>query len=321
MTIILSIASILATAVPAGPALQDPPVAPPGAEQTDSANSSVRIAPPNVTFQPERPVQGSAVLVRVQLDSIRSDPVARIQAELAGEPLHFEADSSGIWQALAGVPIDTKGTARFPVVIAYSSGAADTVSAELPIAIGEYRMEKLTVAPRFGSPPDSALSRRMAEESARARAVSERSHGTPRLWDSTFARPREARITSGFGHGREFNGRVQSRHMGVDFAGAVGTPVRAPARGVVALVDRFYLGGNVVYLDHGAGLVTAYLHLSKHEVAEGDTVERGQVIGLVGATGRVTGPHLHWIARYGSLTINPLSLVDLPPMRASRIVE
>ena len=321
MTIILSFASIFATAVPWGPARQEPPVAPPVVQQADSASSAVRIATPTVAFRPEQPVQGAAVLIRVELDSTRNDPVARIEAELAGEPLHFEADSSGTYLALAGVPIDAKGTVRCPVVIVYESGVADTVSADLPIATGEYRMEKLTVAPRFGSPPDSALARRMAEESARARAVSERSHGTPRLWDSTFARPREARITSGFGHGREFNGRVQSRHMGVDFAGAVGTPVLAPARGVVALVDQFHLGGNVIYLDHGAGLVTAYLHLSRQEVAEGDTVERGQVIGLVGATGRVTGPHLHWIARYGSLTINPLSLVELPPMRAARIVE
>ena len=321
MTIILSFASILATAVPSGSPMQEPPVAPPVIQAADSASSSVRSVDPVVTFTPEQPIQGSAVVVRVRMDAVKADSVERLTAELAGEPLHFEGDSAGSYMAVAGLPIDAAGTLRFPVVVSYASGAADTVAAAIEIAKGAYRMEKLTVAPRFGSPPDSALSRRMAEESARARAVSTRSHGTPRLWDSTFVAPREARITSGFGHGREFNGRVQSRHMGVDFAGAVGTPVRAPARGIVALVDEFYLGGNVVYLDHGAGLVTAYLHLSRHEVAEGDTVERGQVLGRVGATGRVTGPHLHWIARYGGTTINPLSLVSLPPVKPARIVE
>ena len=80
------------------------------------------------------------------------------------------------------------------------------------------------------------------------------------------------------------------------------------SRGVVRLVGRFYLGGNVIYLDHGEGLVSAYLHLSRHQVAEGDTVERGDVIGRVGATGRVTGPHLHFIARYGQITVDPASL-------------
>jgi murein DD-endopeptidase MepM/ murein hydrolase activator NlpD len=78
---------------------------------------------------------------------------------------------------------------------------------------------------------------------------------------------------------------------------------------VVRLVDAFYLGGNVIYVDHGEGLVTAYLHLSRQLVAEGDTVNRGDVIGHVGATGRVTGPHLHFIARYGNITIDAASLI------------
>lgn len=99
--------------------------------------------------------------------------------------------------------------------------------------------------------------------------------------------------------------------MGTDFAGAVGAPVLAANRGVVRLVDAFYLGGNVIYIDHGAGLVTAYLHLSKQLVAEGDTVSRGDVIGHVGATGRVTGPHLHFIARYGNITVDGTTLIGL----------
>jgi murein DD-endopeptidase MepM/ murein hydrolase activator NlpD len=129
-------------------------------------------------------------------------------------------------------------------------------------------------------------------------------------------RPRSSPISSGFGTGRTFNGQVTSRHLGVDFRGAMGAPVLAANRGVVVLIDTFFLGGRVVYLDHGAGLTTAYLHLSRALVSVGDTVERGQKIGLVGATGRVTGPHLHWTARYGGLTVNPLDL--LGPALAER---
>ena len=110
-----------------------------------------------------------------------------------------------------------------------------------------------------------------------------------------------------------FNGTLTSRHLGVDFRGATGQPVRAANRGVVALVDDFFLAGNVIYIDHGGGLVTAYFHLSKALVVAGDTVERGQEIGLVGSTGRVTGPHLHWSARYGAVTVNPLDLTLLEP--------
>ncbi|MEQ1691746.1 MAG: M23 family metallopeptidase [Gemmatimonas sp.] len=101
---------------------------------------------------------------------------------------------------------------------------------------------------------------------------------------------------------------LNSRHMGTDYAGRVGAPIRAANRGIVRLVDEFFLGGKVVYLDHGAGIVTAYLHMSEHRVMVGDTVARGTVLGLVGATGRVTGPHLHFIARYGAVTIDPQSL-------------
>jgi murein DD-endopeptidase MepM/ murein hydrolase activator NlpD len=87
--------------------------------------------------------------------------------------------------------------------------------------------------------------------------------------------------------------------------------VLAAAPGVVALVDSFYLGGNVVYIDHGGGLSTGYLHLSETRVSVGDTVSGGQRIGSVGATGRVTGPHLHWILRYGDVSVDPLSVFEL----------
>lgn len=99
--------------------------------------------------------------------------------------------------------------------------------------------------------------------------------------------------------------------MGTDFAGKVGAPVRAAARAVVALVADFYLAGHAVYLDHGGGLLTGYFHLSRIDVAQGDTVAAGQTIGAVGRSGRVTGPHLHWIARYGEITVDPASLFAL----------
>src|SRR5205823_3471556 len=111
--------------------------------------------------------------------------------------------------------------------------------------------------------------------------------------------------------GRVFNGSLTSRHLGVDFEGKVGDSIKAANRGVVALVDTFFLAGRVVYIDHGGGVVTGYFHMSRQLVAVGDTVQRGQVIGLVGATGRVTGPHLHWSARYGALTANPFDLLGL----------
>lgn len=263
----------------------------------------------HVRWEPDSPVQGR--LFRVVVTAQGTDSLAGIRGRFADQPLHFQRVGESEFEALAAAPIDAQGELTMPIVARWEDGAWDSLSIAVPIGAGSYRLERLTVAPRYGSPPDSATLARMQREANRARAISRASHNTPRLWGDSVIHPRETRITSGFGHGREFNGQVTSRHMGTDFAGDVGAPVRAAARGVVALVDSFHLGGNVVYVDHGAGLVTAYLHLSEQLVAEGDTVEAGQLIGRVGATGRVTGPHLHWIVRYGSVTVDPMSLLDL----------
>lgn len=261
-----------------------------------------------VTWEPDYPVQGRLFHVVVEAD--RPDALRALRGRFAGEPLHFQRAGESRFTALAAAPIDAEGELIMPVAALWDDGARDSLSMAVPVRAGSYRMERLRVAPRFGTPPDSATRARMQAESRRARAVSRASHNTPRLWEDV-THPRDTRVTSSFGDGREFNGEVTSRHMGTDFSGADGAPVRAAARGIVALVDRFYLGGNVIYVDHGAGLVTAYLHLSEQLVREGDPVAPGQVIGRVGATGRVTGPHLHWIVRYGSVTVDPLSLLDV----------
>jgi murein DD-endopeptidase MepM/ murein hydrolase activator NlpD len=199
-----------------------------------------------------------------------------------------------------------------PVTLGRSTGAiTDTITLRLPVRHPTFANERLTVAPRYAE-PDSAARARVDGELAQSRAISRRAHDTPRLWWGRFVRPRPTRITSVFGTGREFNGHVTDRHMGTDFAGKIGTPVRAAGRAVVTLVAKFYLAGNAVYLDHGGGLVTGYFHLSRVVVAAGDTVAAGQVIGTVGRSGRATGPHLHWIARYGGITVNPVSLFALP---------
>ncbi|MCC6929839.1 MAG: M23 family metallopeptidase [Gemmatimonadaceae bacterium] len=277
-----------------------------GAASTASAQSPACVTASAVSFAPLRARPGT--LVTVQLAEWRG--AASPTGSVAGEPLHFRPADNGAWRALAAVPIDARALAlRLTCPRDTPAAVPDTITVALPLTAASYPLEKLRVAPEFSAKPDSALQARLDREAARAAAVSRNSHDTPPLWNAPFRPPRDSRITSSFGRGREFNGTVTSRHMGTDYAGGVGAPIRAANRGVVRIVDRFYLGGNVVYLDHGDGLVTAYLHLSEHRVAEGDTVEQGAIIGLVGATGRVTGPHLHWIARYGRISVDPASLL------------
>ncbi|MBR9988706.1 MAG: M23 family metallopeptidase [Gemmatimonadetes bacterium] len=265
--------------------------------------------PPTIRWLPERVHEGTLLNIIVEGGV---PAVLHAEGMFAGEPLHFRMNDNGVLVALAAAPLDSVGPRALRVSVTHEDGSRHREQLDVIVVSGDYRLEELSVAPQFGRPQPAEVQQRMADEAARARAVSAASHDTPRMWEPPFVAPRESRITSGFGSGRIFNGQVQSRHTGTDFAGAVGTPVVAPARGVVAIVDDFYLGGGVIYIDHGAGLVTAYLHLSAKDVAEGDTVETGQVIGRVGATGRVTGPHLHWIVRYGGHTVNALSLLELP---------
>ncbi len=264
--------------------------------------------PAGISWQPDSLVQGS--IVRLDLRPMSGPTVLEVTGVVAGEQLHFEVDSTGSYWTLAGLPIDA--AERYPVAfpVRYAD-RTDTVSVLLPVAPRNAPMERLTVAPEFGRPLDKALAARVARERERSRQVSREAHQTPRLWKGPFVRPRESRVTGQFGRGRLYNGQVTGRHMGVDLAGDMGAPVYAANDGVVALVADFYLAGKAVYIDHGAGLVTAYFHLSSTDVWEGDLVSKGQQIGAVGASGRVTGPHLHWVARYGEVTVDAESLLGL----------
>jgi murein DD-endopeptidase MepM/ murein hydrolase activator NlpD len=240
-----------------------------------------------------------------------SEGVTLAGGEAGGEPLHFEPQGEKSLRALVGVPVEVGDS--FAVSLFLQAGEErDTVSASLPVRQSGYPSEVLRVAPGFVK-PDSAAAARIHSEIMKSREVSRRSQDRTRLWAGPFRLPRASRITSPFGSARVFNGEVQSRHLGTDFAGAVGEPVLAAGRGVVALVADFYLAGGTIYLDHGAGLVTAYFHLSRAYVRQGQTVRAGQRIGAVGRSGRVTGPHLHWVARYGTISVDPMSLLQLVP--------
>jgi murein DD-endopeptidase MepM/ murein hydrolase activator NlpD len=268
-------------------------------------------SPVVVGVTPELPRRGTVGWLRVADDSARPglDTLESVAGEVAGEPLHFEPRRIGGFRALIPVPLDGGDTLAVRLFL-LRHGRVDTTLVALAVARDDYPRERLTVAPRMAR-PDSAAQARIDAELAQAREVSRRSHDAPALWVGPFRVPRPSRITSRYGAAREFNGEIASRHLGTDFAGRVGAPGTAPARGVVALVADFYLAGHAVYLDHGGGLVTGYFHLSRAAVTTGDTVVAGQPIGAVGQSGRVTGPHLHWTARYGAISVDPMSLVEM----------
>jgi murein DD-endopeptidase MepM/ murein hydrolase activator NlpD len=275
-------------------------------------SSSATAQQPTLTIAPAQPAPGA--IVRLTLSGV--DSASRISGTMSGELLHFTRSSTGTWRAIGPVSVDAVGSVPATVIVERLTGAIDTVVASValprptPPKPGT-KPRALAVSPRFTQPLDAETQARIDRENAMAREIGRKAHDTAPMWTAPFIRPRAATVTSRFGSGRMFNGTLSSRHLGVDFRGATGAAVHAANRGVVALVGDFFLAGNVVYIDHGGGVVTAYFHLSKVLVAQGDTVSRGQEIGLVGSTGRVTGPHLHWSARYGATTVNPLDLLSI----------
>lgn len=281
------------------------------------------------------PWGGSLVGVRVEYAEAAADSIVGITGTLAGEPLHFRRQQDEA-SSFGAVPVTASDSVVASVELLHASGRVDSLRRVLPFPhqaapaaeapagrrVRVRRARRLRVDRRFTARPDSATTARVERENELARRIGREAHDVPQLWTEPFMRPRSARVTSRFGSGRVFNGRLRSSHLGLDFAGHLGEPVYAANRGVVALVDTFFLAGTVIYIDHGAGVSTGYFHLSRPLVSVGDTVERGEEIGLVGATGRVTGPHLHWAARYGATVFDPAEILRVTsPAEYARVEQ
>ncbi len=266
------------------------------------------LPPLEITWTPAEPTQGHLFLIRVAAPP--DSGAISATGEAGGETLRFHAANSTL-ESFAPVPINATDSIDAWVRATYPDGRTQTDSLRIPVAAGTYEHERLTVAPRFGSPLNEEDQARLARDREKAAQVARDAHAAPRLWSPAMVMPRPSRVTSEFGTGREFNGQISSRHMGLDLQGFTGDTVVAAADGVVALVDGFLLAGNIVYLNHGGGLVSGYFHLTEQLVEAGDTVTAGTPIGRVGATGRVTGPHLHWVVRYGTTSVDPRSLLAL----------
>ena len=178
------------------------------------------------------------------------------------------------------------------------------------VRAGRFATEKLHVGKQFVEPSPEQI-KRADDERQKLREIFDRV--TPeRLWDGKFRIPLDG-VTAGsnFGRRRILNGNPGSPHGGADFPGITGTPVHAAQRGRVVLAEELFFAGNAVVVDHGLGIYTFYGHLSEIDAKVGDVLETGTVLGKVGATGRVTGPHLHWGLTVERARVNPLQIVKL----------
>jgi murein DD-endopeptidase MepM/ murein hydrolase activator NlpD len=223
--------------------------------------------------------------------------------------VRFGRVSPGEWVGL--VPIAVGQSGRRELVLRVATSSTDTVTVRRAVRIEghSFPSTELSVAPRYSSPPEEVLDRIERERELIEEALSVVTDEW--LWDGRFTWPRPRSVTSPFGQRRLFNDELRSRHWGLDLSGRAGDPVRAAARGRVILAHHLYYAGKTVFLDHGRGVVTGYSHLSEIGVQVGDTVESGEVLGAVGATGRVTGPHLHWTLRVGGVRLDAAGLMEL----------
>ena len=246
---------------------------------------------------------GEVVLLSIVLPE-RSETV-RVRAfdrDVAAYP-----DGDRTWRALVGVDLDVKpGT--YPVTVEAGAGRMHATY-NLAIAPRVFRTRRLTVNEAFVTPPASEQAR--IEREAALLAEVWKTPAGERLWSSAFVRPVPQEANSAFGTRSIFNGKPRNAHGGADFLSPGGTPIHAPNAGRIAVARNLYFSGNTVIIDHGLGLFSMLAHMSAIDVHEGDRVTAGQVLGLVGATGRVTGPHLHWAVRAGGARVDPLSLLAL----------
>lgn len=213
------------------------------------------------------------------------------------------------WQALIGIDLDVKpGTYRMTAE-AVNGASRLRATRDLAVKAKAFPTRRLTVDPDFVNPPPEAQER-IAREAAELERVWA-SASPERLWRGAFERPVPHEANSAFGTRSVFNGQPRSPHGGADFLSPGGTPVLAPNAGRIALARDRYYTGNTVVVDHGLGLFSLFAHLSEIAVAENARVSIGQVVGKVGATGRVTGAHLHWTVRLNGTRIDPLSLIEI----------
>jgi len=267
-----------------------------------TAGTTLRLSAPESS-------QGSLLLIHLKSAS----PLAGMQGEWGERivPLWSDKGDESRREGLLAVDLE-KAAGEYELKITGQTAAGEKVacSAMVTVRKGQFATERLQVQKQFVEPSPEQL-KRADEERQKLRDIFDRV--TPeKLWDGKFRIPLDGvSAASNFGKRRILNGNPGSPHGGADLSGATGTLVHATQRGRVALAEELFFSGNTVVLDHGLGIYTVYGHLSESEVRAGDSLDAGAVLGKVGATGRVTGPHLHWGLTVERARVNPMLLVKL----------
>lgn len=215
-----------------------------------------------------------------------------------------EIKSSPDGRFVFALPYDAPEEARFVVRLKKRE-----ISVFVPVEKRQWKKEEVSNLPREKVSYSDEVKERIEKENLAVRRA--RAESTEDFFPVCFSMPVTGRISSEFASMRTLNGQVTQMHSGTDIAAKEGTPIEAPADGIVKFTGKdFFLTGNTVLLDHGYGVFSSYSHLSEIGVQEGQLLKKGEVLGKVGVTGRVTGPHLHWVVLWKEKRVDPLSVVE-----------
>ena len=261
-----------------------------------------------ITWTPEKIASGSPCLFKVSVGA----QVTSLEGTWQGHPITFSlGEDTHAWYALAGVDVEAKpGSYKITLKATMSDGRSETTERDVAVASANYKTEVLRVPQKYVKPDAETLVRINADKQLKKTAFA---HEVGLVeWSGRFDAPIDTKPSEGFGTRRTFNGQLASIHRGMDYHAAVGSPVLAANSGEVVLARELFYEGNCVMINHGQQFLTIYMHLSHLSVKEGDRVKKGQEIGLSGATGRATGPHLHVAVRWQDAYLDPAQLWTLP---------
>ena len=260
-----------------------------------------------VSWDPVRVVNGAPCLFRVK----STKPLKSLSGQWQDRQIFFYFDAvSHEWVGFAGVAQETE-PGSYPLTLTFdeADGARSSSRHLVPIERHNYPSATLSVPRKFLDPDAVTLKRIQNEQELKREAF--RKTSNDRLWQGRFVSPLDSVTTAIFGSQRTFNGKLQSVHQGLDFRASIGTPVRAMNSGEVILAHEMFYEGGFLVLDHGQGLLTTYMHLSRIKYKVGDRVTKSQIVALSGGTGRATGPHLHVGVRWQSVYLDPAALLKL----------